>query len=133
MTFLPKMKIYLPNTDLLSNRTRLFLLVCLSAFGAQKEKNIKFLCNFPSCALDESKLLSLFRLRTKDDVIQIVAVNISKRIPVQMTESVEDRLVSLIGEVYNNAVEHSESEYIIGNKKKKMTFNFMNMIKIRGY
>ena len=54
------------------------------------------------------------QLRTKDDVVQIILANISKRIPVQMTESVEDRLVSLIGEVYNNAVEHSESEYMSG-------------------
>ena len=48
-------------------------------------------------------------------MIQIVSENISKRIPVQMTEKLKDILVSLIGEVYNNAMEHSESEYIIGS------------------
>lgn len=110
-----EIKISLPNTNLLRNRTRLFLLACLSAFGTQKEKTIVFRCNFPSYAWDERNLASFFQLHTKDDVIQIVLANISKRIPVQMTERVEDRLVSLIGEVYNNAVEHSGSEYIIGN------------------
>ena len=110
-----EVKISLPHADLFRNRTRLFLLTCLSAFGAQKEKNIVFRCNFPSYAFDERNLATLFQLHTKDDVVQIVSANISKRIPVNMTERVEDRLVSLIGEVYNNAVEHSESEYIIGN------------------
>lgn len=110
-----EIKISLPHADLFRNRIRLFLLTCLSAFGAQKDKNIVFRCNFPSYAFDERNLATLFQLHTKDDVVQIVSANISKRIPVQMTENVEDRLVSLIGEVYNNAVEHSESEYIIGN------------------
>ena len=110
-----EIKVSLPNTNLLRNRTRLFLLACLSAFGTQKKKNIIFRCSFPSYAWDERNLASFFQLHTKDDVIQIVSANISKRIPVQMTERVESRLVSLIGEVYNNAVEHSESEYIIGN------------------
>lgn len=32
-----------------------------------------------------------------------------------MTEKLKDILVSLIGEVYNNAYEHSGSKYIIGN------------------
>ena len=110
-----EIKISLPHADLFRNRIRLFLLTCLSAFGAQKDKKIVFRCNFPSYAFDERNLATLFQLHTKDDVVQIVSANISKRIPVQMTENVEDRLVSLIGEVYNNAVEHSESEYIIGN------------------
>lgn len=110
-----EIKIYLPSADLLSNRVILFLLACLSAFGAQNEKRIIFRCNFPSYAWDESNLASFFQLHTKDDVIQLVSRNISKQIPVLMTEKVEDRLVSLIGEVYNNAVEHSGSEYIIGN------------------
>ena len=110
-----EIKISLPHADLFRNRIRLFLLTCLNAFGAQKDKNIVFRCNFPSYAFDERNLATLFQLHTKDDVVQIVSANISKRIPVQMTENVEDRLVSLIGEVYNNAVEHSESEYIIGN------------------
>ena len=110
-----EIKISLPNADLFRNRTGLFLLTCLSAFGTQVEKNIILHCNFPSYIWDESNLASIFQLHTKNDVIQLVSKNISKKIPVRMTEKLKDILVSLIGEVYNNAVEHSESKYIIGN------------------
>lgn len=110
-----EIKISLPNADLFRNRTGLFLLTCLSAFGTQVEKSIILHCNFPSYIWDESNLASIFQLHTKNDVIQLVSKNISKKIPVRMTEKLKDILVSLIGEVYNNAVEHSESKYIIGN------------------
>ena len=113
-----EIKISLPNEDLLRNRTGLFLLACLSAFGTQEEKNIVLNCNFPSYIWDESNFASIFqllRLPTGNDVIQLVSENISKRITLQMTEKLKDILVSLIGEVYNNAYEHSGSKYIIGN------------------
>ena len=38
-----------------------------------------------------------------------------KQIPINATERVKDTVVYLLGEVYNNAVEHSESKYVIGN------------------
>ena len=110
-----EIKISLPNADLLRNRAGIFLLACLNAFGVQNNKNIIFLCNFSSVVWYEHNPASFFQLQNKNDVIQIVSENISKRIPVQMTEKLKDILVSLIGEVYNNAMEHSESEYIIGN------------------
>ena len=105
-----EIKISLPNADLFRNRTGLFLLTCLSAFGTQVEKSIILHCNFPSYIWDESNLASIFQLHTKNDVIQLVSKNISKKIPVRMTEKLKDILVSLIGEVYNNAVEHFESK-----------------------
>lgn len=107
--------ISLSNSYLLQNQLGLFLLVCLNAFGAQKRKNIVLRCSFSSYALDDRDLASYFQLHTKADVISLVTENISKRIPVQMTEKLSDILVSLIGEIYNNAVEHSGSDYIIGN------------------
>ena len=110
-----EIKISLPNADLLRNRAGIFLLACLNAFGVQNNKNIIFRCNFSSVVWYEHNPASFFQLQNKNDVIQIVSENISKRIPVQMTEKLKDILVSLIGEVYNNAMEHSESEYIIGN------------------
>ena len=107
--------ISLSNPYLLQNQLGIFLLLCLNAFGAQKRKNIILRCSFPSCAWDDRDLASYFQLHTKADVISLVTKNISKKIPVQMTEKLSDILVSLIGEVYNNAVEHSGSDYIIGN------------------
>ena len=41
--------------------------------------------------------------------------NISKQIQIKATERVKGTVVSLLGEVYDNTVEHSESNYIIGN------------------
>ena len=59
--------------------------------------------------------MNFFRLQTQNDVVKLIEENIPKQIPIKAIEIVKDILVSLLGEVYNNAVEHSESKYIIGN------------------
>ena len=61
-----EIKISLPHADLFRNRIRLFLLTCLNAFGAQKDKNIVFRCNFPSYAFDERNLRRKLRQKSLD-------------------------------------------------------------------
>ena len=111
-----KIKISLLNEDFLRNRIGIFLLACLNTFGAQNNKDVSFYCNFSPSVWDENiNLMSFFRLQTKTDVVKLIVENISKQIPIKATESVKDTVVSLLGEVYNNAVEHSESNYVIGH------------------
>lgn len=110
-----EIQIDLSNDSLLSNRVGIFLLACLTAFGTQHGKNIKFYFNTSSSTWDKSNPASYFQLETKNDVILLVSENISKRIPIQMSENFKEILVSLIGEVYNNAMEHSEGNYTTGS------------------
>lgn len=111
-----KIKVYLLDEDFLRNGIGIFLLACLNALGVQNDKEVSVYCNFPSSVWDENRnLMNFFRIQTKMDVVNLIERNISKQIPIKATETVKDILVSLLGEVYNNAVEHSESDYIIGN------------------
>lgn len=57
-------------------------------------------------------------IETPDDVFQIVS-KITKEAPVKMSDDLLAIFASKIGEMYNNAMEHSESEYIIGAKYYK--------------
>ena len=50
-----------------------------------------------------------------DDVVKLVTKNVSHNLPINTTEKLEEILVSLITEVYNNAKEHSEATCIVGN------------------
>lgn len=110
-----EIKIFLSNGDLFRNRVGVFLLACLTAFGTQHGKRIKFHFDVSSSVWDKSNPASYFQLETKEDVIMLVSENISRRIPIQMSENFKETLVSLIGEVYNNAVEHSEGKYTVGS------------------
>ncbi len=111
-----RIKISLYNENFLRNRIGIFLLACWNTFGAQNDKEVSFYCNFSPSVWDEKiNLMTFFRLQTKTDVVKLIVENISKQIPINATERVKDTVVSLLGEVYNNAVEHSESNYIIGN------------------
>ena len=56
---------------------------------------------------------SFLRLERSADVVKLVEDNI-KDAPIQMSEKLKELLVSLIGEIYNNAREHSEAKYVMG-------------------
>lgn len=105
--------IHLANIELLNDKTILFLLSCLDAFGRQKSKKVKFLVNSSSNPNVESVELSL--LKEVNDVVRLVTDNVSRNLPIKTTEKMEEILVSLIAEVYNNAKEHSEAKCIVGN------------------
>lgn len=108
-------EIFLSDGKLFYNRVGVFLLACLTALGTQYDKKIEFHFNVSSSLWDKSNPPSYFQLETKENVIQLVSENISGKIPIQMSENFKEILVSLIGEVYNNAVEHSERKYTIGS------------------
>lgn len=101
--------IELQNSEILHN-TRMFLLSCLSAFGKQYEKNIKYFIKLSSTT--ESVELPI--LKKSGDVVNMVTQNISHNLPIQATNELVEILCSLTAEIFNNAKEHSEAKYIVG-------------------
>ena len=107
--------IHFPNGNLLKNKIGIFVQACLVAWGLQKLKEVDFKFDAPSTVWDENNHKDFFQLYNKNDVIKLISGRIYRNIPIQMTDKFEEILVSLMAEVYNNAVEHSEADYIIGD------------------
>lgn len=107
--------IHFPNGNLFKNRIGVFVQACLVAWGLQKFKKVDFKFDAPSTVWDKKNPEDFFQFRSENDVILLISSRIHHNIPIQMTEKFEEILVSLMAEVYNNAVEHSEGDYIIGN------------------
>ncbi|MBR2214866.1 MAG: hypothetical protein IJ849_03790 [Selenomonadaceae bacterium] len=113
-------------------KTFVFLLGCLIVLSVQFGKRLKlYLPNkrlmdhvremgiWDYYRLKRKDLHTFFRLENPTDVIQLVARNLEDA-PIQMTDKLNEALVSIIGEVYNNAVEHSEAKYVMGGCYKKL-------------
>lgn len=65
-------------------------------------------------------------LSKKEDVIEVVA-NIAQEAPVVMSEDLEELFVFVVGELFNNAMDHSEAKDIIAAKYlsiRKNVFSF---------
>ena len=106
--------IHFPNANLLKNRIGIFVQACLVAWGLQKFKNVDFKFDAPSTVWDKKNPKNFFQLHNKNDVIKLISSQMY-HIPIHMTDKFEEILVSLMAEVYNNAVEHSGADYKIGN------------------
>lgn len=116
--------------------TFIFYIATLPLFAECNNKSISITCNTKILDLlykcefikeritdtnyDVAPLLrdNTVLIETSDDVVQIVS-KITKEAPVKMSEDLLAIFASKIGEMYNNAMEHSESEYIIGAKYYK--------------
>lgn len=106
-------------------KTFIFLLGCLMSLGAQYNKNVLLQLpdnlkkHFKDMSIinygqsNQSCTQSFFRLTDDQDIIKLIQ-DIMNDVPVAMSERLSEAMVSLIAEVYNNAKDHSKSEYIIG-------------------
>lgn len=132
-------EVYLTNS-VRYGKTFVFLLGCLLVLSMQHGKNIRLY--FPNGHLkrhfsamgimdfyrfNRKNSNTFFRLDKLSDVVTLVEQNL-RDAPIQITEKLNEVLVSLIGEVYNNASEHSEAKYVMGgcykkHGKKKMCFS----------
>lgn len=93
INFGKKLKIYLPTKRAYKH----FISMGIVGYYREQKKNCR----------------SFFRLDKSEDVVKLVEDNI-KDAPIQMSDDLKELLVSLIGEVYNNAREHSEAKYVMG-------------------
>lgn len=112
-------------------KTFIFLLGCLIVLGMQNNKKIRLNLS-DNRAMEHFRQMGIldfyrerrhdcqtfFRLEKLSDVIRLVEKNMQDA-PIIMTEKMSEILVSLIGEVYNNAVEHSCAKYVMGGSYKK--------------
>lgn len=107
--------IHFPNGNLFENKIASFAQACLFAWGLQKLKKVNFKFDAPATVWDKKNPENFFQFINDKDVITLISNSVYPNIPIQMTDKFEEILVSLMAEVYNNAVEHSEGDYIIGN------------------
>ncbi|WP_278832301.1 hypothetical protein [Mitsuokella multacida] len=108
----------------------IFLLGCLTMLGAQEDKNVKL--RLPErlehkfrgmSILDYEKhstngAHSFFQIKDANDLIGLIQDNI-QGVPIEMSDKLTETMVSLIAEIYNNARDHSQSNYIIGGCYRK--------------
>ena len=121
--------IRLPDSDFLNDRTNLFLLSCLVALGKQEDKKILVDVAF-DFGFQNDTFIKIFQLNDTTEIIDLVRNEISSNMPIKMTDDFEEEFVSLIAEIYANAREHSEADFIMGisyksrdtNGKKKLCF-----------
>lgn len=125
----------------------LFYISTLPFIAEKYNKSVKIFCN--------DKMISLFKragyidkntnniyittnitdilkgtakiIKEKEDIFNIVT-DITSEAPVQMSEKLSEIFISKVGEMFNNADEHSDAEYIIGakyfkNQKYKYCFS----------
>ena len=132
-------EVYLKNS-IRYEKTFVFLLGCLLVLSMQYGKNTRLYFSdeglkrhFSAMGImdfyrvNRKNSNTFFRLERLSDVITLVEQNL-RDAPIQITEKLNEVLVSLIGEVYNNASEHSEAKYVMGgcykkHGKKKMCFS----------
>ena len=113
--------------------TFLFCLTTLPLYAECNNKKISITCNskildllyksdyiddrITDTDLDIAPLLNKknIRISSQNDVFQLVS-KITKEAPVEMSDELFSLFASKIGEMYNNAIEHSESQYIVGAK-----------------
>ncbi|MCL2863633.1 MAG: ATP-binding protein [Methanimicrococcus sp.] len=118
-------------------RTFTFIIGCLPMLGKQHQKTVSLV--LPPRIMTHMKNMDIYdyysnptaklqrfqRIESKEELIPLV-LGIIKDAPVTMSEGLQELLVSRIGEVYNNAFEHSNATYIIAGKyfKANRTYCF---------
>lgn len=116
--------------------TFLFYISVLPLFAESNNKSLSITCNkkildllYKSDYIDEkitstdydiAPLLkkNIVQVHKSEDVLKLVS-KITKEAPIKMSEDLQEILASKIGEMYINAMEHSESDYVIGAKYYK--------------
>jgi hypothetical protein len=115
-------------------RTFVFLIGCLIELGKKNDKQVRL--RLPERIMNHaedmdilqyyntnrSNLLQFRLIKSKKDVLDI-AREIVTSAPVTLDSTLEEPLVSKIGEIYNNAVEHSDTEYIMAGRYYKARIN----------
>ena len=111
-------------------RTFTFLLGCLPLLGEQYGKSVKLY--LPPHAMKNVKDMDIYdyfgdtstkcqrfrKIESEEDVIDL-SLEIINDFPLNMNELLQERLISRVGEMYNNAFEHSEAKNIMGGKHFK--------------
>ncbi len=108
-------------------RTFIFLLGCMIPLANAHGKTARMFVDAPILKqlqhLDiidyfsnpETKMQRFRRLKTQTDVFQLVPEIINEA-PITMSDGLEEEMVTIVGEMYNNALEHSGAEFIMGGK-----------------
>ena len=109
----------------------IFLLGCLIVLGMQYSKRIRLYLpdkhvmeHFRAMGIldyyrqQKRNSKNFFRLDKTSNAMRLIEKNIYE-LPIHMTKKSQEILLSLIGEVYNNAIEHSEAKYVMGGCYKK--------------
>lgn len=114
------------------NRTFLFLIMCLSKLCEQHGKelhvvvskkiyqhlnNMSFL-DTPQISISSGATLRFKHLDDNNDTV-IIATDIVEGIPVALSSKLREDMVSKIGEMFNNAIGHSEAEHVFGGRYNK--------------
>jgi len=108
-------------------RTFTFLLGCLPLLGKEYGKMVKLY--LPPHAMNNAKDMDVYqyysnpktklqrfrKIETNEDIFTLV-LEIINDVPVNMSDSLQDELISKFGEMYNNAFEHSGTKCIMGGK-----------------
>lgn len=117
----------------------LFCLSTLPAFAQSNGKEIRIFCNAKSKMLfdrngyisgtdistdtniapqlyQNSRIIS--HVDSVDNIYKLVT-EITKDAPVKMSDNLAALFTSKVGEMYNNSIEHSEAQYVIGGKYYK--------------
>lgn len=114
-------------------RTFVFLLGCL--YCPANENNKKFIIGLPEKHMKHfkgmdiyqyykqphAKFMRFYKIDNPSDIIELVN-GIVAEAPVNFSENNEELLVSRIGEMYNNSLDHSKAENIIAGRYFKSTF-----------
>jgi len=114
------------------NRTFLFLIMCLYRLCEQCGKELSitvskkiyqhldkmsFIQN-PQITITRGAELRFKHLGEKED-ISIISKDIVKGMPVELSPRLYEDMVSKIGEMFNNAIEHSEAPHVFGGRYNK--------------
>lgn len=122
--------------------TFVFLISTLPLLAKSKNKKVEIYCNQKiidlikkvgglskkNLAIDmstniaEMLLTDVRIIRTPEDIFKLVP-EVVKEAPVKMNDKLTDIFTSKIGEMYNNALEHSKSDFIVGEKYFKYQRN----------
>ena len=103
----------------------IFLLGCLSALGKQYNKTVHLMLpprlkrhfknmnilDYDHCV--SSGTHTFFQIDDDSDIIKLIQDNMQD-VPIEMSDELTEEMISLIGEIYNNSIDHSNSDYIIG-------------------
>lgn len=95
------------------------LIKIMKKIGCLKKKDGEVLpkTNIANILINNSRII-----KTPNDIFEFVP-EITKEAPVEMSEKLIDIFTSKVGEMYNNSIEHSNAEYVIGEKYYKYQKN----------
>jgi hypothetical protein len=109
-------------------RTFTFIIGCLPLLGKQHQKTVRLF--LPPRIMKHMEYMDIYdyysnpatkfqrfqHIENNSEDVASLVLGIVKDAPITMSEGLKELLVSKIGEMYNNAFEHSKATYVLGGK-----------------